>query len=65
MLDAYGTGVFGVGVDQSDEGAALLAQLAELNAKELDEGLTDDEERTRDALRATLPSRSAMLAKSR
>ncbi len=64
VLDAYGTGVFGVGVDQSDEGRARLDRLAALNVKELDAALSEDEERERNALRSALPSRAATMRAS-
>ena len=62
VLDAYATGAFGVGVEQSTAGAKKLERLAELNTKELFGALDATERAERDALRATLPSREAALS---
>jgi len=56
VLDAYGTGVFGSGVDRSEESKALLEQLATLNQKELEQELTPDEQGKQEHLRAILPT---------
>ncbi len=64
VLDAYGTGVFGVGVEQSVDGRARLDRLAALNVKELDEGLSPEEETERGELRAMLPSRAGAVRRS-
>jgi hypothetical protein len=63
VLDAYGTGAFGVGVAQSDAGKQSAARLGELNGKELLGGGLDAAERAeRDALRARLPTRAAAIS---
>jgi hypothetical protein len=64
VLDAYGTGAFGIGVAQSDEGRVQLARLAELNAKELEGELDRAELAERDAIRQALPSRAGQLPAS-
>ncbi|HWN68610.1 MAG TPA: AAA family ATPase [Haliangium sp.] len=56
VLEAYGTGVFGADVTRSQEGTQRLHRLAELNVKELDEGLTPEEEDEQEGLRAALPT---------
>lgn len=56
ILDAYSTGAFGSDVGRSEEGQALLEQLAALNVKELAEGLTIEEERRQDELRGVFPT---------
>jgi nucleoside phosphorylase/energy-coupling factor transporter ATP-binding protein EcfA2 len=61
VLDAYGTGVFGHGVTRSEESKAMLRRLAELNAKEMDEALTSDEQAEQEALRAVLPTRASVV----
>lgn len=62
LLDAYGTGAFGIGVEQSDAGREFASRLAELNMKELFGAPLDDTERAeREALRARLPSRAAAI----
>jgi nucleoside phosphorylase len=58
VLDAYGTGAFGEGVDRSERSKEMLSRLAVLNIKELHEGLTRDEQEEQARLRATLPTRS-------
>lgn len=60
VLDAYSTGAFGVGVEQSDDGREAQARLAELNAKELFGAPLDESERVeRESLRTRLPSAAA------
>ena len=44
VLEAYGTEVFGRGVTRSEESKKMLRRLAELNRKELDEGLSAEEQ---------------------
>jgi hypothetical protein len=56
VLEAYGTGIFGADVTRSQEGALRLHRLAELNVKEIDQGLTPDEEAEQDRLRAAMPT---------
>jgi energy-coupling factor transporter ATP-binding protein EcfA2 len=54
VLDAYGTGVFGEGVERSDSGQEKLERLAELNTQELVSPLTPTEQRDQAELRAIL-----------
>jgi hypothetical protein len=56
VLEAYGTGVFGADVARSQEGAQRLHRLAELNVKELGQGLTPEEEDEQERLRAAMPT---------
>jgi nucleoside phosphorylase/energy-coupling factor transporter ATP-binding protein EcfA2 len=56
VLDAYGTGVFGQGVERSQYSKQLLQRLATLNAKELAEDLTPDERVEQEHLRSILPT---------
>ncbi len=63
VLDAMGTGAFGVGVTQSTAGTEKLDRLAELNAKELDDVLTAEETQEREGLRALLPSKAAFMGR--
>ncbi len=56
VLDAYGTGAFGRGVTSSDESRRLLDRLADLNIKEVDEGLSRAERQEQESLRAILPT---------
>jgi hypothetical protein len=58
VLDAYGTGVFGQGVTRSEASKVLLQRLAELNARELDEELTPEEQAEQEHLRRILPTGS-------
>lgn len=59
LLDAYSTGAFGVGVEQSEKGREGLERLAALNIKELRDGLSEQEEAEQDELRRKLPSRAS------
>lgn len=59
VLDALGTGLLGVGVEQAEAGRERLARLAELNQTAFERALTAEEEAERQGLRATLPSRAA------
>lgn len=60
LLDAYGTGAFGVGVEQSEQGRKLAERLAELNGRELlGRALSTEELAEREALRDRLPSSAA------
>ncbi|XXX74884.1 AAA family ATPase [Sorangium sp. So ce134] len=56
VLDAYGTGVFGEVTMRSPEALARLARLAELNQKELDEGLSAEERKEQQRLKSTMPT---------
>jgi len=56
VLDAYGTGVFGEGVARSERAKQRLQRLAELNVKELRQGLTAAERKEQAALRASQPT---------
>lgn len=58
ILEAYSTGVFGDGATRSPASVAKMQRLAELNMKELQQPLTDEEARERDELRAILPTAS-------
>jgi predicted ATPase len=58
ILDAYSTGVFGDGATRSPASVAKMQRLAELNVKELEQPLTEEEVRERDELRAILPTAS-------
>ncbi|HWU89165.1 MAG TPA: AAA family ATPase [Kofleriaceae bacterium] len=58
ILDAYSTGAFGDGATRSPASLAKMQRLAELNVKELEQPLTDEEARERDELRAILPTAS-------
>jgi hypothetical protein len=51
ILDAYGTGAFGE-VERAPEAITKLERLATLNDKEFEDGLTPDEEREQQELRA-------------
>lgn len=56
ILDAYGTGIFGEGVTRSPSSRRLLDRLAQLNLKEINEGLSAEELAEQEDLRATLPT---------
>ncbi|HWO19162.1 MAG TPA: AAA family ATPase [Kofleriaceae bacterium] len=58
ILEAYATGAFGDGATRSPASLAKMQRLAELNVKELEQPLTEDEARERDELRAILPTAS-------
>lgn len=55
ILEAYATESFGAVETRSKEGEAKLRRLAELNVKQLDEGLSAEEEKERAELRRALP----------
>jgi predicted ATPase len=55
VLDAYGTGAFGR-ITRSEEGKRRLERLAELNRKELEQGLSEEEEQEQERLRAIFPT---------
>lgn len=61
VLDAYGTGVFGQGVTRSKKSKQKLRRLAELNIKELEHGLSDEERREQSKLRSIMPTASPLL----
>ena len=61
VLDAYGTGAFGDITTRSPEGRERLARLAELNQKELSEGLSAKERREQRSLRNALPTAASEL----
>lgn len=56
VLDAYGTELFGEDVGRSDAGKELLQQLAVLNVKEVNQGLSKTEKKKQQELRATFPT---------
>lgn len=56
VLDAYGTELFGENVTRSEASEKKLQQLAELNSKELREGLTPKERKKQNELRRMLPT---------
>lgn len=58
VLDAYGTGAFGR-ITRSEAGKQLLERLAELNRKELEQGLSEEEEQEQERLRAIFPTGKA------
>jgi AAA domain, putative AbiEii toxin, Type IV TA system len=62
VLDAYGTGVFGEGVERSDSGHAKLERLAQLNTRELTGALSEDERRDQSELRAVLATDASIHA---
>ncbi len=55
-LDAYASGAFGDGALRSETSERHLKRLAELNRKELDAGLSQEEEAEQANLRSELPS---------
>lgn len=62
ILDAYGTGIFGQGITRSLNSRNRLERLAHLNLKEISEGLSDQEEREQERLRAALPTAAHVLS---
>ncbi len=62
VLEAYGSGAFGSLETRSDRAQADLDRLAELNLKEIEEGLSDDERAELDRLRAIFPTEPHPLA---
>jgi len=56
VLDAYGTEVFGLSMTRSDESRKKLQRLADLNRKELNDELTEEELEEQEQLRAILPT---------
>lgn len=56
VLDAYGTELFGEDVERSDAGRLKMQELAELNVKEVNVGLSKAEQKKQQELRAILPA---------
>ncbi|WP_437896650.1 AAA family ATPase [Sorangium sp. So ce124] len=56
VLDAYGTGAFGEVTMRSPEALARLARLAELNQKELADGLSAEERKEQRRLKSAMPT---------
>jgi energy-coupling factor transporter ATP-binding protein EcfA2 len=61
VLDAYSTDMFGEEVGRSETGRAQLEQLAELNTKEVREGLTETEMQKQSEIRSALPTQQNVL----
>jgi ABC-type glutathione transport system ATPase component len=61
VLDAYSTGVFGRGVTRSEDSKQKLKRLASLNRKELESGLSDEEQVEQERLRAIMPTDAPVL----
>lgn len=55
ILEAYSSGAFGSEVTRSESALVLLDRLSELNRKELDVGLSAEEQLEQEKLRGTLP----------
>lgn len=64
ILDAYGTGIFGRGITRSPSSQDRLERLAQLNLKEIHEGLSEEEMADQQNLRATLPTAAHVLKAS-
>lgn len=62
ILDAVGTGVFGRGIARSKESRDKLQRLVQLNRKEVDEGLTDEEREEQQHLRSILGTEAPLTA---
>jgi hypothetical protein len=60
VLDAYGTGAFGEVTTRSPEAMEHLARLAELNQKEMVEGLSEEEGEEQQRLRDILPTAASV-----
>jgi hypothetical protein len=56
VLDAYGTALFGEDVGRSERGKEMMKELAELNVKEVNLGLSKTERAKQQKLRAAFPS---------
>jgi hypothetical protein len=65
ILEAYSTTAFGEQSSRPDSSQQLLQRLAELNLKEIDEGLAAAEENEQARLRATFPLRANALPGTR
>lgn len=61
VIDAYGTELFGVDVSRSSTASKLLEELAALNRKAQDAGLSVTERRRRRELRTIFPSQAGAL----
>ena len=61
ILDAYSTQAFGYGVTRSESSSRKLDRLADLNMKEMMQGLTTEETAEQDELRDMLPSSASIL----
>lgn len=61
VLDAYGTGAFGEGVTRSEHSKEMLRTLARLNLKELEDGLSPDEQAEQARLRGVLGTHAYQL----
>ena len=59
VLDAYGTEAFGPEVTRSDESKAMSQRLAELNVKDVRDGLTAEEKKERNKLPEAMPTEAA------
>jgi len=62
ILDAYATGIFGQGITRSPQSRKRLERLAYLNLKEINEGLSHQEEEEQQTLRAALPTAAHVLS---
>ncbi|MBL8000927.1 MAG: AAA family ATPase [Flavobacteriales bacterium] len=56
ILDAYGTELFGTGIERGEPGVAFMEELAELNMKALRSGLNKEEEQRHAYLQSMFPS---------
>ncbi|MGH9799211.1 MAG: AAA family ATPase [Blastocatellia bacterium] len=56
VIEAYGTQLFGNDIGRSDTGHKMLERLAELNIKEINKGLTKNEMKEQEELRAAMPT---------
>ncbi len=61
ILDAYSTEAFGAGITRSEASQEKLDRLSELNVKEIVSGLTPEESKEQETLRAMLPTTAAAL----
>jgi energy-coupling factor transporter ATP-binding protein EcfA2 len=61
VLDAYSTEVFGRDVTRSDKAKEKRRRLAQLNVKELRQGLTEAERREQEELRGAMPTAALSL----
>jgi len=64
VLDAYSTGAFGAVSTRSPEAQERVARLAELNQKDLGEGLSPEEQEEQEQLRRTLPTAASVLPRT-
>lgn len=56
VLDAYGTALFGEDIGRSERGQEMMEELAELNVKEVNFGLSKAERTKQQTLRAAFPT---------